>query len=404
MTVLTPPGYVQGGTYTAKLDRIYLATLGNTANLGATYSARQGFFGGRVPVYANPSVMNVTIGACGAIIANTFASASGDYLMANDATVQVTLAASSPTQNRIDVVGFQVKDNLFDSSGLNTAVPAVIQGSNSAGTPSSPALPSSFIPVVSAAVNAGATTPVLTSLIRKTAADGGLVRIANVTERAEVTGYEGLQIYREDRDWVEVHDGTAWRVADLAICTSTADRDAAVTNPRSGQLAMTTDTDTLWQYDGATSAWLQVGGVKAPRGALATPTQSTADVVLSTTPVLCDTLTFFHTQGRYERARFTSRFSLNTNGVAIMQFKLVAGAGPVTSANTSYYETIPTGSGSNNHMNIEKTLPTSFRALASGTYTIGVFATAAAGAASGTINGGAGGIEREFAIYDDGAP
>lgn len=404
MTVLTPPGYVQGGTYTAKLDRVYLATLGNIANLAATFSARQGFFGGRVPTYANPSGMNVTISACGGIVANTFASASGDYLFANDATVQVTPAASSPTQNRHDIIGFQIKDNLFDSSGLNTAVPAIVQGSNSAGTPSDPALPASFIPVLRAVINATVTSPTLQSMIRKTTADGGLLRVASVTERAEITGYEGLQIYREDRDWVEIHDGTAWRVADLAICTSTADRDSAVTNPRTGQLAVTTDTDTLWTYDGATSAWLQVGGARAPRGLLAPPVQSVSDVGLSTTAVLVDSITFTHTQGRYEQFRFTSRFSLNTNGVAIMQFRAVAGAGPVNNTHTVYYETIPTGSGSNNSMNIEKILPVGFRALATGTYTIGVFATAAAGATTGTINGGAGGVERDFVGYDEGAP
>lgn len=256
MTVLTPPGYVQGGTYTAKLDRVYVATLGNIANLSASFSARQGFFGGRVPAFANPSAMNITMGACGAVVANTFASASGDYLMANDATVQVTLAASSPTQNRHDIIGFQVKDNLFDSSGLNTAVPAVIQGSNSAGTPSDPPLPASFIPVLRAVVNATNTSPfALQSLIRKTAADGGLVKIANVTERAELAGYDGLAIYREDRDWVEIYDGSAWRVQGVAVCASTADRTTAITNPYTGQLSITTDTDHLWTYDGATSQW-----------------------------------------------------------------------------------------------------------------------------------------------------
>lgn len=264
MTVLTPPGYLQGGTYTAKLDRIYLATLGNVANLAASFSARQGFYNGRVPVYANPSVMNVTIGSCGAVIANTFASASGDYLMANDATVQVTLAASSPTQNRHDIIGFQVKDNLFDSSGLNTAVPAVIQGANSAGTPSDPALPASFIPVVRAVVNATVTTPTLQSLIRKTTSDGGLLRIGNVTERAEITGHDGLGIYREDRDWFEVHDGTAWRVQGPAICSSTADRDTAITNPQNGLIAVTTDTGSIWQRQaGAWVALLGTGGASA---------------------------------------------------------------------------------------------------------------------------------------------
>lgn len=253
MTVLTPPGYLQGGTYTAKLDRIYLATLGKVPNLAASFSARQGFFGGRVPTYANPSAMNITMSACGAVIANTFASSSGDYLMANDASVQVTLAASSPTLNRYDIIGFQVKDNLFDSSGLNTAVPAVIQGANSAGTPSDPTLPASFIPVVRAVVNATNTSPAaLQSLIRKTSEDGGLLRIANVTERAEITAHDGMQIYREDRDWEEIYDGGAWRVQGVAVCSSTADRDTAITNPYNGQIAVTTDTGSMWLRQAAT--------------------------------------------------------------------------------------------------------------------------------------------------------
>lgn len=265
MTVLTPPGYTQGGTYTAKLDRMYLATLGKIPNLAATFSARQGFFGGRVPAYANPSGMNITVGACGAVIANTFASASGDYLMANDATVQVTLAASSPTQNRHDIIGFQVKDNLFDSSGLNTAVPAVIQGSNSAGTPSDPSLPASFIPVLRAVVNATNTSPfALQSLIRKTAEEGGLLRIANVAERAEITPYEGLAIWREDRDWEEVYDGTAFRVQGTAKGSSIADLTTAVTNPYVDQVATATDINMLCRWDGA--AWIgfaPLGGTSA---------------------------------------------------------------------------------------------------------------------------------------------
>jgi len=281
MTVLTPPGYLQGGTYTAKLDRIYLATLGNIPDLASTFSARQGFLGGRVPTYANPSGMDITIGMCSAVIANTFASASGDYLMANDATVQVTLAASSPTQNRHDIIGFQVKDNLFDSSGLNTVVPAVIQGANSAGTPSDPALPASFIPVLRAVVNALDTSPsTLQSLIRKTTSDGGLLRVASVTERAEIAPHDGMQIYREDRGWVEVRDGGAWRIVNVAHCTSNADRDSAITDPYNGQLAVTTDTYTVWLRKGG--AWVDYAAKGIIKYGRRTTSSTTAT---SSTPV-----------------------------------------------------------------------------------------------------------------------
>lgn len=261
MTVLTPPGYVQGGTYTAKLDRVYNTTTRVVSDASTQLRARQGFYTGRAPVYANPSGWDITMGACAGVVANTFASNSGDYELANDGTVQVTLAASSPTLNRQDILGFQVKDNLFDASGLNTAVPTVVQGANSAGASADPALPSSFIPVVRALVPAGSTAPTLQTLVRYTTNDGGLLRIDSVAHRAELTPYTGLRIFRSDRGWDEVYDGSAWRVLGVAICTTAADRDTAVTNPRSGQLALTTDLDILWQYDGATLAWVPVHAI-----------------------------------------------------------------------------------------------------------------------------------------------
>lgn len=255
MTVLTPPGYTQGGTYSAKLDRMYNTTTRVVADASTQLRARQGFYGGRAPVYANPSGWDITMTACAGVVANTFASNSGDYELANDGTVQVTLAASSPTLNRQDIIGFQVKDNLFDASGLNTAVPVVIQGANSAGASADPSLPSSFIPVLRAIVPAASVAPTLQTLVRYTTNDGGAIRIDSAAHRAELTPYAGLRIWRSDRGWYETYD-TSWRVEGVATCTSTADRDAVITNPRSGQLAVTTDLDIVWQYDAATSAWV----------------------------------------------------------------------------------------------------------------------------------------------------
>ncbi|HVK25067.1 MAG TPA: hypothetical protein VM677_27215 [Actinokineospora sp.] len=238
-----------------------------------------------------------------------------------------------------------------------------------------------------------------------TVATGGVLPIGSVTERAAITApYDGMLIWRTDRDWIEVYDGTAWRVEGVAICTSTADRDSAITHPRTGQLAQTTNTpDTLWQYDGGTSAWTQLASVRDPRGILGI-VQATGNVAFTATETLIDSITFTHTSGRYERGKFDSRFSLNTGGVAIMRYRYVSGSGPVANTDTLIYETIPTGSGSNNHMGISKVFPSVFRSLTSGTYTVGVFATAAAGATSGTINGVANGLERDFLVEDVGAP
>jgi len=229
---------------------MYINTAAAFPDLSQALSARQGFFGGRVPVFANPSAMNVTVSACAGTIQNTFASASGDYRFVNDASVQVTLAAASPTQNRIDIVGFQVKDNIFDASGLNTVVPAVVQGANSAGTPAAPALPSSFIPVVQYTVNALATSPSSpVSLIVRTTNDGGLLGVASTTERALIGAADGMQIYRTDKDWVEIYEGGAgaWRVQTVPITANLADITAPVTN----QLVLLSTDGMVYRYTGS---------------------------------------------------------------------------------------------------------------------------------------------------------
>jgi hypothetical protein len=251
MTLLTPPGFLQGGTYTALLDRIHINTVPTIREFALLHRARQGFYPSKAPTFTNPSGMNVAIGACAGVIANTFATDAGDYRVSNPTSFQVTLAASSPTQNRYDIIGIQVKDNFYDASGLNSVIPAVIQGANSAGTPSDPALPLSFIPVCRAVVNATVTSPTLQGIVVYTAMEGGVVPITNQAERAAIgTPNAGMGIWRLDRSWEERWDGSAWRVQGVGVCAHVADRDSAITNPYTGQFATTLDTGKMWQRFG----------------------------------------------------------------------------------------------------------------------------------------------------------
>jgi hypothetical protein len=98
---------------------------------------------------------------------------------------------------------------------------------------------------------------------RWTVALGGLLPIADAAERAAITApYDGQPIYRLDRDWVEIFDGTAWRVQGIAVCSSTSDRDNSITNPYNGMHAYTADTGILWQRHNG--AWR----VAVPRGVI----------------------------------------------------------------------------------------------------------------------------------------
>jgi hypothetical protein len=263
VTLLTPPGFLQAGTYSALLDRIYNVTTDSVRNFALLHGSRQGFYANRFPVYSNPSGMNTAVTACAGIIANNFTTDGGDYKFSNPTSFTVTHAASSPTQNRNDIVGIQVKDNFYDSSGLNQVAPVILQGANSAGTPSDPAIPNGFIPIVRAVINANVTSPTYQDMRVYTTNDGGLLPVASATERAAIgTPPGGFTIWRIDRGWTERWNAAAaaWQVQNLAVCTSIADRDAAITSPYNGQLAYTSDTGKVWQrHSGAWRSWpLQV--------------------------------------------------------------------------------------------------------------------------------------------------
>lgn len=212
MTLLTPPGHLQAGVYSALLDRMYIHTVPSLRDFAATHGAKQGFYPSRVPAFSVVGGMTVAVGACAGLIANTFIADGGDYKFANPSNFQVVLAGSSPTLNRNDIIGIQVKDNFYDASGLNQVAPAVIQGANSAGAPSDPALPASFIPVMRAVVSAGVTSPTLQSLITRTALDSGLLPIGSDTERTALgTPYSGYPILRTDQyGMVQMWNGSSW--------------------------------------------------------------------------------------------------------------------------------------------------------------------------------------------------
>jgi hypothetical protein len=126
-------------------------------------------------------------------------------------------------------------------------------------------------------------------------------------------------------------------------------------------------------------------------------TQGAANVAFGG-EILIDSITFTHKTGYYEETRFTSTYNLNATGATTMRFRYVSGVGPVTTAGTLEYTTIADGNTSNKTMTIEHVMKSAFRSLGSGVYTLGVFAQAGAGAASGTMLGPAGGADRDFVV------
>lgn len=217
MAVSTPPAYIQAGTYPASLDRLhqhscrFLPTTANTTDV----AARSGILGGQSGRQANFNMTNwdVTIGRFVAIIENTFTTNGGDYSVFNDTSQVLTVAASSPTTNRIDIIGVRVQD-AFYSGAVNSADLVVVQGTPSAGTPADPALPNSFMPIVRVTVNAGTSTGILADMRKRTAAMGAVYSpfTGQLGDNGTMVGE--VQILAASASYparLRIWDGTTWR-------------------------------------------------------------------------------------------------------------------------------------------------------------------------------------------------
>lgn len=217
MAIANPVAYLQAGTYPASLDRLhqismrFLPTTLSTSDI----ACRGGVLGGQSARQFAFSMTNwdVTVGKGAGLVENTFTSQGGDYSAFNTANQILTVTASSPTTNRIDIIGVRVQD-AFYTGAVNSGDLAIVQGTPAAGAPSAPALPASFLPLIQVTVNAGTTTGITADLRKRTATMGSVYspftgQVAdNGTMVGETQILAAAGVYPARlRTW----DGSAWR-------------------------------------------------------------------------------------------------------------------------------------------------------------------------------------------------
>lgn len=217
MTIVNPAAFIQAGSYSALSDRLHLTSCRflpiGTSTTATT--ARGGFLMGQSNRMANTNMVNwdVTVGPFSAIVENTFATNGGEYVVLNTSNTVVSVTASSPTTNRIDIIGVRVQD-AFYSGALNQGDVVVVQGTPTAGVPSDPALPSTFVPIIRVTVNASTTTGVVADLRKRQSPLGAVYQpyTPQLTDNGTVIGETQLLpaagVYPARlRTW----DGTGWR-------------------------------------------------------------------------------------------------------------------------------------------------------------------------------------------------
>lgn len=132
MTALQPPSFMQAGSHPASSDRLVLQSLvatAGTVGLASLAVSQRG-------AGAN---MSVDVAAGSAFIDGTESGTQGFYHVHNDATVNVALAASDPTNSRIDLIVARVRDAEY-SGGVSTWSIEAVTGTP-AGSPAAPATP-----------------------------------------------------------------------------------------------------------------------------------------------------------------------------------------------------------------------------------------------------------------------
>ena len=101
--------------------------------------------------------MSVDVAAGAAFVLGTNQTYQGTYFVENRATVNKTISAAHPTNGRIDLVVARVRENLYDSGGVDAWDIYVVTGTP-AGSPVAPAVPDNCLLLATVDVAAAASS------------------------------------------------------------------------------------------------------------------------------------------------------------------------------------------------------------------------------------------------------
>jgi hypothetical protein len=147
MTLVSPPSWLQAGSYPAESDRLTQQALYATTGIigSASLAITQN----------SPAGMSVRVAAGWAAVVGTTQANMGVYTFYNDGTTTLTVTTADPTNPRIDLVCATVRDAYY-SGAFNDVIFQVIAGTP-AGSPVAPTLPANSISLATIAVGAGVT-------------------------------------------------------------------------------------------------------------------------------------------------------------------------------------------------------------------------------------------------------
>jgi hypothetical protein len=165
--------------------------------------------------------MTVKVSLGHAFMKGTENTHQGHYHGYNDASVNLTIGASSPTQSRIDVIVARVLDQVYSGASNLWELFVVAGTPGSPGT--KPTIPANATELADIAIGINATSITganITRTAKVVGLRGGILPVTSQAERDALSPlFAGLVVFRLDTLGIEFYTGSAW---------STVSKDAQV--------------------------------------------------------------------------------------------------------------------------------------------------------------------------------
>jgi hypothetical protein len=240
MALRTPPSWLQQGSHPAENDRLTMQAIFNSTGIINPTSMA-------VTANGTPN-MSVNVAAGWAAIVGTTQANMGAYIAYNDATTNLTITTSDPTNPRIDRVVVTVNDAYYTGL-LNNVTLTVLAGTPSA-TPTAPATPANSLSLATVTVATGATTIISGAITdTRTATTSSLASDVWTTATRPTTSIVGVTGFNTTIMTLESWNGSLWVSTGIGYW-NTAGRPSAPTN---GQTGYNTTLLSLEYWNG--SAW-----------------------------------------------------------------------------------------------------------------------------------------------------
>lgn len=221
--------------------------------------ARSGFRNdGGAAVTVSAGTMNVQVSPFTAWVDGGVSDTQGGYTFVSDTTETLTVSPGHASLARTDVVIAEVRDTIHDGSGSTDARLRILEGTPGSGVPALPtnalALRNITVPAgLSAGTGGLASGNLGTDRRTYTTGLGGVVPVADQSERDALPAIAGTVVRRADTDTLEVLQASGWEtVATSAGVPTVAAGVAPVTYNGSASVTTTVTFPAEWATLGGT--------------------------------------------------------------------------------------------------------------------------------------------------------